>query len=321
MTRLPKAKKTKPVLGITLGDPAGIGPEVIARTLKQKSLRAAADLVLIGDETIFGEYFPKRYPNCEFLDLKTLGPEDVQPGRPNPKTATAALQYLKTAVELLKNQKISALVTGPVSKEAIGEALGRHFQGHTEFLAENFKVTNFDMMFVGRKLRTVVVTRHIPLCEVSAALTTAKIEQTIELTHSSLRNHFRITQPRIAVCGLNPHAGEGGKIGREEIDTIIPAIANCQAKKIPVQGPFPADTVFSADLFKRFDAVVAMYHDQGIIPVKTLCFKELVNMTIGLPFVRTSPAHGTAFNIAGKNIADPGSMAAAIKLAAELSCR
>jgi 4-hydroxythreonine-4-phosphate dehydrogenase len=174
-------------------------------------------------------------------------------------------------------------------------------------------------MFVSGTLKTVVVTRHIPLAEVPSAITETKVFQTIALTQHSLQRYFKIKNPKIAVCGLNPHAGEGGKMGGEEIEKISPAIQKAQSQGIDAQGPFPADTIFAAGIREKYDAIVAMYHDQGIIPPKTLSFSNLVNMTIGLPFIRTSPAHGTAFNIAGKNQADPASMEAAIRLAAQLS--
>lgn len=319
MVKTPKNPRTKPTVGITLGDPAGIGPEVIAKSLRQTKIRQLADFVLIGDKNIFEKYFPKNLAQIQKLDLAILKSRTAEPGQPTPETAQAALAYLQKAVDLIKSKTMDALVTGPLSKEAISKVLGQNFQGHTEFLASAFGVKNFEMMFVSGSLKTVVVTRHIPLAQVSPALSIEKILQTIELTDHTLKNQFKIRQPRIAVCGLNPHAGEGGKMGREEIEKIIPAIQMAKAKNIVAEGPFPADTIFCEEIRKNFDIIIAMYHDQGIIPVKTLYFSRLVNMTIGLPFIRTSPAHGTAFNIAGKNQADASSMAAAIELAAQLS--
>lgn len=312
-----EATTKKPVIGITLGDPAGIGPEVIAKALQESEIRIQAEILLIGDGLIFKKFsFPKA-PGCEFLDLKTL-PHDVQPGRPCPESAKAALLYLKKSIDLVKERKIQAIVTGPLSKEAISQVLGNTFHGHTEFLAESFDVKKFEMMFVGGGLKTVVVTRHIPLRDVPEAITTEKVLSTIILTNDSLKKLFKITRPKIAVCGLNPHAGEGGKMGREEIEKIGPAILRAQKQGIDASGPFPSDTIFSRGIREQYDVTIAMYHDQGIIPVKSLAFAELVNMTIGLPFVRTSPAHGTAFAIAGKNVADPHSMMAAINLAVQL---
>jgi 4-hydroxythreonine-4-phosphate dehydrogenase len=225
--------------------------------------------------------------------------------------------YIEKAIELLKQKEITALVTAPVCKETI-TALGKNFHGHTEFLAEAFRVTNFDMMFVTKTLRTVIVTRHLALREVSPALTGEKIGQTIHLANDALQKYFRIKRPRIAVCGVNPHAGEGGTIGREELTTIIPAIEKAKAKGLLISGPLSADTLFTPMVAKDYDVIIAMYHDQGLIPVKTLYFRNVVNLTIGLPFIRTSPAHGTAFNIAGRNKADPSSMMESIRLAARL---
>ena len=307
----------KKIVGITLGDPAGIGPEVLANSLCRSDIRKLGKFLIIGDAVVFRRYFSKNFPNCTLLDTASL--LEFRPGQPTAQTAAAALAYLNEAIGLLKSNKISALVTGPLSKEATAGVLKKKFQGHTEYLAAAFGIKNFDMMFVTQKLRTVVVTRHIPIKDVPAALTPKKIFATIELTHRALQQHFKIAKPRIAVCGLNPHAGEGGKIGREELTKIIPAIQKAQRQGISAKGPFPADTIFSPEVMRNFDVIIAMYHDQGIIPVKTLCFAGSVNMTIGLPFIRTSPAHGTAFNIAGKNIADPSSMSAAINLAATLT--
>jgi 4-hydroxythreonine-4-phosphate dehydrogenase len=193
------------------------------------------------------------------------------------------------------------------------------FPGHTEYLARAFDAKRVGMMFVSNRLKTIIVTRHIPLRRVHLNVTTKNVFDTICLAEKALKQHFRIRRPKLAVCGLNPHAGEKGEIGDEEITQIIPAIRKAKQKNIIVTGPLPADTLFAPERSNKYDAIIAMYHDQGLIPIKTLYFSELVNLTVGLPFIRTSPAHGTAFDIAGKNKADPSSMAAAIKLAAELS--
>ncbi|HLD69835.1 MAG TPA: 4-hydroxythreonine-4-phosphate dehydrogenase PdxA [Candidatus Omnitrophota bacterium] len=290
-------KLSRKTIGITLGDPCGIGPEVTAKALKMLP-RLQVDIVMIGDQNGFLKYFT--------------------PGKPNPSSARASLEYLNSAVELLKRKKISALVTAPVSKESIS-ALGVPFEGHTEFLARAFGVKHFGMMFVTDVLKTILVTRHIPLNQVSEAINPRNILGTIELVFSSLRDQFQIKKPRIAVCGLNPHAGEGGTIGQEEKTKIIPAIARARQAGIDVFGPLAADTLFCEPIVRGYDAAVAMYHDQGLIAIKSLYFSKVVNLTLGLPFVRTSPAHGTAFDIAGKNKADPSSMLEAIKLALRLS--
>lgn len=290
-------KSSRKTIGITLGDPCGIGPEVTAKALKMLP-RLRADIVIIGDQKGFLKYFT--------------------PGKPNAISARASLDYLNKAVELLKEKKIRALVTAPVSKESIN-ALGVPFEGHTEFLARAFRRKNFGMMFVTDTLKTILVTRHIPLNQVSEAINPRNIFETIQLISFSLHNQFQIKKPRIAVCGLNPHAGEGGTIGQEEKTKIIPAIKRARDAGIDVFGPLSADTLFCGPVIRGYDAAVAMYHDQGLIAIKSLYFSKVVNLTVGLPFVRTSAAHGTAFDIAGKNKADPSSMLEAIKLAVRLS--
>ncbi|MBF0521814.1 MAG: 4-hydroxythreonine-4-phosphate dehydrogenase PdxA [Candidatus Omnitrophica bacterium] len=311
-------KSNNKIVGITLGDPAGIGPEVIAKSLANQTLRKMGRFLLIGDEKNYARYSAHKYPNVSFLHVPTEFSKNFKIGQPSLDGARASLEYLKTAVTLLKERKIHSLATGPVCKETIRE-IHNSFQGHTEFLAESFGVKKFGMLFVSDKIRTIVVTRHIPLNKVVSSLTIANIFDAIELTADSLKNFYRVKNPVLAVCGVNPHAGEGGKIGTEEQTLIIPAIKKAVQKGINAVGPFAADTLFSPDIANRYDAVVAMYHDQGLIAAKTLAFSGLVNMTVGLPFVRTSPAHGTAFNIAGKGQADESSMFQAIKLAAQLS--
>lgn len=313
-----RIKNKKPIIGITLGDPAGIGPEVLAKALTKPSIRRLAQFKIIGDHPTFHHYCGSNYKNVDFLDPDKHLKIEVKIGQPNSSTAMASLSYIKKAIILIKQKEIHAIVTAPVCKEAIS-ALGKNFCGHTEFLAQAFGIKNFDMMFVGGPFKTIVVTRHIPLKKVSKTLTKEKIYKTICLTHTYLIKFFKIKHPKIAVCGLNPHAGEGGAIGDEELTQIIPAIQKAKKAKIDVRGPFPADTIFFPGINQSYDVILAMYHDQGLIPVKTVAFNKLVNVTIGLPFIRTSPAHGTAFNIAGRNIANPDSMIESIKLAAQLS--
>ncbi len=305
-------------IGITLGDPAGIGAEVTARAFASPSLRRAARFTVIGDECLFRKYFPVRYKNCSFLDAGCLHAGDFTAGRPSRLTGKASLVYLQTAVDLVKRKQLSALVTAPVCKEAIGKIIPS-FHGHTEFLAEAFRARDIGMMFVSGPLRVLLVTRHIPLDQVSKAVNAGVVFRAIRLTDTALKKYFRLKNPLIGVCGLNPHAGEGGTLGREEIRHIIPAIKRARAEGIKIKGPFPADTIFYPRNFKRFDALLAMYHDQGLVPAKALYFRKLVNLTVGLPFARTSPAHGTAFDIAGKNKADASSMTEAINLAVQLA--
>lgn len=309
--------KNKPI-GITLGDPAGIGAEVTAKALANTSLCKSARFQIIGDECLFKKYFPKSYPNCTFINIKKVSAGDFKMGMPSPLTGRASMAYLQHSIDLLRNKELTALVTAPVSKEAI-VATHRNFHGHTEFLAEAFNCPQVGMMFVAPKMRLLIASRHIPLNEVSGAVNSAMVYHAIALTDAALKNLFHLKKPLIGVCGLNPHAGEGGTIGMEEIDHIIPAIKRAQESGISVEGPFPADTIFYPDNAKRFAAIIAMYHDQGLAPIKALYFNKLVNLTIGLPVIRTSPAHGTAFDIAGKNKADASSMIEAIKLAVELA--
>ena len=312
--------KSRPkMIGITLGDPCGIGPEVVAKALAKSSLKSRTHCVVIGDARVF-RWYSKSLPKITFVDLKNCPPENFTLGKPNPVAARASMEYLHQGIVLLKQKKITALVTAPVCKEAIC-ALGIPFQGHTEFLASAFEVKNFGMMFVTENLKTILVTRHVALNAVSCALNPENIYETIHLLSSALKKYFKMNHPRIAVCGLNPHAGEGGTIGTEEITKIIPAIHRARKNGMKVLGPFAADTLFVPQFLKEFDGIVAMYHDQGLIPIKTLYFSKLVNLTVGLPFIRTSPAHGTAFDIAGKNKADHTSMTEAIKLAEQLSSR
>lgn len=311
-------KSNNKCIGITLGDPSGIGPEVVARALAKPSIRKLGHFKLIGDYAVYKKYSTAHYKNCSFIDLKSIQLSRWHPGKPSNSTAKASLGALNTAVAMFKHKEITSLVTAPVCKKAIGR-IQPFFVGHTEFLADAFNQKNVGMMFVADKLRTIIVTRHIPLQKVSTQINASNIYETIALTHQALINIFKIKKPVIAVCGLNPHAGEGGTIGSEEIKKIIPAIKRGRRNKMNIHGPFAADTLFSQDLTHQFDAIVAMYHDQGLIPVKTLYFKKVVNLTIGLPLIRTSPAHGTAFDIAGKHKADPSSMCEAIKLAAQLT--
>ncbi len=304
-------------IGITIGDPCGIGPEIVAKALAQREIRHLANYTIIGDREIYRRY--GQIPNhCSLVDVSGHLPARVQFGRANRPAAKASLFYLNKAVELLKDGEISGLVTAPVCKEAIVSS-GINFQGHTEYLADAFGIKKFAMMFVTKKLKTVVMTRHIPLRKIIEKITAKDVYEMIQLIAKSLKELFQIANPRIAVCGINPHAGEKGTIGNEEITKIIPAIKKAKKSGLTVWGPLAADTLFVPSVAGRYDAIIAMYHDQGLIAVKTLYFSELVNLTIGLPFIRTSPAHGTAFDIAGKSKADASSMCEAIKLAVELS--
>ena len=303
-----------------MGDPCGIGPEIVLKALADPAL--AADCLVIGDRALLqrearrlGLAAPPR------IDSVTDLPAALPIGRVDRLAGDAAFQYVVRGAQLALDGGARALVTAPLSKEAL-QAAGHIYPGHTELLAEQAGGVPVRMMLVNGELRCVLVTIHLSLRAALDAISTASVLQSIELADRALRR-AGIAAPRIAVAGLNPHAGEGGLFGREEIDQIAPAIARARAAGIDASGPYAPDTVFMrARGFREFDVVVAMYHDQGLIPVKYLGLDEGVNITIGLPFVRTSPDHGTAFDIAGqpgpdgKGLADPRSLLAAIRQAA-----
>jgi len=291
-----EARATLKRIGITLGDPAGIGPEIVRAALASGRLPKTAEYSVIGD------------------------PVQCSLGQPTAETARAALEALEEGVARARRGEIDAIVTGPIHKARMYE-IGFKFPGQTEFFADRCGVKNFAMLLTGGNLTVALVTTHLPLREVAAALNKDEIERVGLLLEDFLRRR-RIQRPRIAVAGFNPHAGESGALGREEIDVIAPAIAqlreNCAAHSI-FAGPFSPDTIFHHAADGDWDAVLCMYHDQGLIPLKLHAFHKGVNVTLGLPFPRTSPDHGTAFAIAGQDIARPDSMIAAIKLAVELA--
>jgi 4-hydroxythreonine-4-phosphate dehydrogenase len=287
----------KPRVGITAGDPAGIGPEVAAR--------AAAD--------------PSVLDVCEPIIYNASNGQTFAPGHLSAGAGRAAYDAIVQAVDAAKARTIDAIATAPVNKEAFRLA-GLPWNGHTDLLAHLTGARHVAMMFYSDALRVVLATVHIALADVPRALTTPSLDATIDLAARELPR-FGITRPRIAVAGLNPHAGEHGLFGREEETIMAPAIEACRARGIDVAGPFPADTIFVRARRGEFDLVIACYHDQGLIPVKLVAFGQAVNVTLGLPIIRTSVDHGTAFDIAGKGIADPQSMIAAVRLAARLAAR
>ena len=287
----------KPRVAITVGDPSGIGPEIAAR--------AAADRSVLDV--------------CEPLLYAPGGGGRFEPGILSAAAGRAAYDVIVRAVSDARRGAVDAIATAPVNKEAFRLA-GLPWSGHTELLAELTGAAHVAMMFHSDALRVVLATVHIPLAEVPRALTREGLEATIALTARELPR-FGFARPRIAVAGLNPHAGEHGLFGPEEERVIAPAVAACRARGIDAAGPFPGDTVFVRATRGEFDVVVACYHDQGLIPVKLVAFGEAVNVTIGLPIIRTSVDHGTAFDIAGRGTADPGSMIAAVRLAAKLAAR
>ncbi len=312
------SRSSNKAIGITLGDPSGIGPEVVVKAIRNSQIRRLPKIVIVGDGKVLRRYSAALPANCFLLDLQNVDHGKWRVGQPQRLSAKASLEYLDKAVLLIKSKQIGSLVTAPVCKETI-QLLGMPFVGHTEYLARQFGVKQFGMMFVSSRLRTMLVTRHIPLAQVSRSINSSNIFACIRLAHDALKNFFKIRQPIIAVCGLNPHSGEGGMIGQEEITKILPAIRKARKKGIRILGPLAGDTAFTPKVAQEYDLIVAMYHDQGLIAPKSLDWSGLVNLTVGLPFIRTSPAHGTAFNIAGKNQADPRSMIEAIKLAAKFS--
>lgn len=317
---------TRP-LAVSCGEPAGIGPEIAARAWD--ALRDTLPFVWIGDPG----HLPADTPVQTLSDpaeaaavsptalpvLRLSLGAPASAGRPNPAHAPGVIAAIERAVALTTGGQTSGVVTAPIHKAALIDGAGFAFPGHTEFLAHLAGVDRPVMMLVGGGLRVVPVTIHIALAEVPRALTDALLVDTIRVTAAALERDFAIARPRLAVAGLNPHAGEDGKMGREEIELIAPALDRLRAEGLQVAGPLSADTMFHAEARAGYDAAIAMYHDQALIPVKTLDFSGGVNATLGLPFVRTSPDHGTAFDIAGTGRADPSSMIAALRLAAEMA--
>jgi 4-hydroxythreonine-4-phosphate dehydrogenase len=319
-----------PRLAITLGEPAGIGPELVA-ALAATDL--GADLIAIGDKDSLllaaqtrgialqldaddGQWRRERAPGS-LRYVHVPAPAPIVPGRLDVRNAPYVVDMLARAVDGGLEGEFDALVTAPVQKSVINDA-GIAFTGHTEFFADRAKC-DVAMLLAAPGLRVALATTHLPLAEVPAAITPATLVRILRIVYNDLRHRFRIENPRIAVLGLNPHAGEGGHLGREEIDIIAPTLAALRADGMRLEGPLPADTAFVPAQRARFDAYLAMYHDQGLPVLKALGFGDSVNVTLGLPFVRTSVDHGTALNLAGTGTADPASLIAAAKLAMELA--
>jgi 4-hydroxythreonine-4-phosphate dehydrogenase len=317
-------------LAISLGDPAGIGPEVIAKCWDHRREFGLPPFVAIGDGHSIDSVWDGP---IEVVDdpqeadaafdyalplIQVPAAEGDIPGHPSVAGAHCSLDALELAVGLARSGSAAAVVTGPVSKEQL-YAIGFQHPGQTEFVAERCGVSpgNVVMMLAGPTLRTIPVTTHLPIREVPERLTTALIESRGRAALRGLQRNFGIAEPRLAVSGLNPHAGEGGNLGQEELEIIGPAIAALAAEGWRVIGPLPADTMFHPRARANYDAALCMYHDQALIPIKALHFEEAVNITLGLPIVRTAPDHGTAFDIAGQDRADARPMAAAIRMAAE----
>lgn len=325
----------KPTIGITMGDPSGIGPEVIIKSLACESIQRMCNPLIIGDTKVIkkvatlagsklgidsldeiGKADFKR-GRLTVLDLDNIPLRRLKIGKIDEISANASLEYIKKGVELALHKEIHALVTAPISKEAISKR-GVKFSGHTEFLAHLTNTRRFAMMFVSSELKVVLATIHVPLKKVRGLINREHLLGIFRLTNRALIKNFEIDHPHIGVCGLNPHAGEGGVFGKEEREEIVPAVCSARDLGIDIEGPYPADTLFYRAKQGEFDVVVAMYHDQGLIPIKLLSFDRAVNVTLGLSIIRTSPSHGVAFDIAYKNKANPTSMIEAITLATKL---
>ncbi len=328
---------TQPLLAVSMGDPCGIGPDILLNTWQNRTELDIPDLIVTGNTK-----FLKQRANAigATVDMhKLASPVDIQPdklcildvdgevtgkpGKPAIGDARATITAIDRAVELVFEETCSAIVTCPINKDALYQA-GFNHPGHTEYLGElarrhTGKSHTPVMMIAVPDLRTVPVTIHIPLSEVPDQLSAKQIIQTIEITRHDLKYRFGIAKPRIAVAGLNPHAGENGSLGKEELTTITPALETLRAKGIEVSGPLPADTMFHASARAKYDVAVCMYHDQALIPAKMIGFDKGVNATLGLPFIRTSPDHGTAYDIAGTGKAEISSFVAALKMAATMA--
>ncbi len=319
-----------------MGDPGSIGPEVVLRALTSPEIRSAANYIIIGHEKVLSrtannlgmgtELQLSRIDNASLnantdltdninvLDLDNISVHDTLMHKPLPESGRASVEYILKGLDLALSGGIDALVTAPISKEAIKLA-GFDFAGHTELLKEKTSVENVVMFMVGKGLRVSFVTTHLAVNEISEFINRENVLSTIQITADGLKTFFGIDRPKIAVCGLNPHCGDGDRFGTEERDVIMPAIERAQKMGIDCHGPLSADTVFNKALNGEFDTVVVQFHDQGTIPIKMHAFDSGVNITLGIPVIRTSPTHGTAFDIAGKGIAKPGPMIEAIKTA------
>ena len=308
---------------LTSGDPSGIGPEIAA-----KAWSLGERFVWLGDPrhlpagTEWVEVAPGDAPHDGHLPvLPHSFAAPASPGQPDPANAAGTIAVIERAVALVQSGMASAICTAPIHKKALKDGAGFAFPGHTEFLAHLAGVSRVVMMLACPGLRVVPATIHIALADVPKALTPALLEETIRITRAGLVRDFGLADPRIAVAGLNPHAGEGGAMGREELDWMAPLVARLAAEGLAIRGPLPADTMFHAGARASYDVAICAYHDQALIPIKTIDFAGGVNVTLGLPFVRTSPDHGTAYDIAGRGIADPSSLVAALRMARDMAAR
>lgn len=323
-----KSGSDSPPLAITVGEPAGIGPELVlmlAARPRETPWLAIGDLALlskraalIGAGVTVAPWQGRVSTTAGVLTVIDVpNPVPAEPGRLDVRNAASVLEMLDTAIEGCRSGRFAGMVTAPVQKSVINDA-GVPFSGHTEYLQESAGVEDVVMMLATARMRVALATTHLPLRDVADAIDRSLLRRRLEILHSSLVQRFRIAKPRILVAGLNPHAGEGGHLGREEIEVITPVLEMLRATGMNLVGPLPADTLFVPRVLEGADAVMVMYHDQGLPVLKASGFGDAVNITLGLPFVRTSVDHGTALDLAGKGTADPGSLAAAIERAAEL---
>ena len=313
-------------VALTLGDPAGIGPEITEKAWKV--LRNEIPFFVIGDQRCFSNDIPKLLIEDPKQALTQTAnhlpvlhrdlPKTPVPGLPALENSPSVVEFIETAVDLVKSNQASSICTNPINKDQLIKGADFPHPGHTEFLAHLAGKKNVVMMLASDELKVVPATIHIPLSQVPRDLTQEKLQSCIEITADAMRERFGVTDPVIAVAGLNPHAGENGRMGFEDIEVIKPVIETLRKKGLNIKGPLSADTMFHAEARAGYDVAIAMYHDQALIPIKTLAFDEGVNVTLGLPFVRTSPDHGTAYDIAGSGKANASSFVAALKMAWEM---
>lgn len=325
-----------PTIAITMGDPAGIGPEVLVKAIAQGAVHQWCRPLVLGDATVLSSLLPKAsgalslrvvsrpsdvlgVPGVvELMEISSLGTGKTRPGRPTVEGGKAMVTYIERAVELALSGEAAAVVTCPINKALMHQA-GYPYEGHTQMIAHLTGRDEYVMMLAGETLKVALVTIHCPFKEVHRLLTADMVYRTIRVTHRALQEDFGCPAPRLGVAALNPHAGEEGLFGAEEEEVIQPAVRRAREEGMAAVGPLPADTLFYRATTGAFDAVVAMYHDQGLIPVKLLHFSNAVNITLGLPIIRTSVDHGTAYDIAESWQADPSSLIAAVRLAAEVA--
>lgn len=323
----------RPLIGITMGDPSGIGPEIIRKISSDDSIHEVCRPFVIGDRDVFSFYMKNDFSISVKKDISEIRPapghmdivsvpyindEKIVPGRPSLKGGILMVESIIKAVNLAQKKEIAAMVTCPINKALMNRA-GYNFEGHTQLISHLTGTEDYVMMLAGKKLKVTLVTIHCSIKDVPSRLNQDNIFKTISITAKSLMVDFSIKHPKIAVAALNPHAGEEGLFGREEKDIILPAVEKARDAGYNVEGPLPADTLYPKAISGLFDAVVNMYHDQGLIPLKLLHFSDAVNITLGLPIIRTSVDHGTAYDIAGKGVADPNSLKAAIIMATNMA--